>query len=512
MGNLWPTDAAAIAELQAEIDALETGKINVSERAAANGVATLDSSTKVPINELPDAILGALKFKGLFNGATGIITSADPAINGQVPPAASSANEGWFFITYTDGNYDLDGIDTWVVGDWPISIGTAWSKIDNTDSVSSVNGQTGAVSLDSDDISEGATNLYFTATRVRSVVLTGLSVATDAAIAATDTILEAFGKLQAQVTSRFLKAGDTLTGTGGAGFYGAIPQSSQPATPASGFRLFANSVGKLAWIGTNGFLRVFDGTANTADRTYTLPDSSGTVVTDTTFPTVDAAAIHAATDKATPVDADELPLVDSAASNVLKKLTIANLIAKIKTYFDTLYGTPIYTYASGYYYCGQQTIADSTLTPGYLGMYGIYFCNSKSTTFDRICLEVTAAVASSTVRLGIYSTVNNWPSTLVLDAGTIDSSSTGTKEITISQTLPAGVYILAAVCQGGGASATVRSRLAATGPIIAPATSSGTGNVCSFTVAGAISGAFASTYTWSPTTQSNTPKIMLRAA
>lgn len=46
---------------------------------------------------------------------------------------------------------------------------------------------------------------------------------------------------------------------------------------------------------------------------------------------------HAATSKTTPVDADELPLVDSAASNVLKKLTWANLKATLKTYFDTLY-------------------------------------------------------------------------------------------------------------------------------------------------------------------------------
>lgn len=39
------------------------------------------------------------------------------------------------------------------------------------------------------------------------------------------------------------------------------------------------------------------------------------------------ATIHAATSKATPVDADELPLSDSAASNALKKLTWANLKA-----------------------------------------------------------------------------------------------------------------------------------------------------------------------------------------
>lgn len=47
--------------------------------------------------------------------------------------------------------------------------------------------------------------------------------------------------------------------------------------------------------------------------------------------------INAATSKTTPVDADELGLVDSAASNVLKKLTWANLKATLKTYFDTLY-------------------------------------------------------------------------------------------------------------------------------------------------------------------------------
>jgi hypothetical protein len=50
-----------------------------------------------------------------------------------------------------------------------------------------------------------------------------------------------------------------------------------------------------------------------------------------------AADTHAASSKTTPVDADEIPLVDSAASFALKKLTWANLKATLKTYFDTLY-------------------------------------------------------------------------------------------------------------------------------------------------------------------------------
>ena len=48
-------------------------------------------------------------------------------------------------------------------------------------------------------------------------------------------------------------------------------------------------------------------------------------------------AIHGASGKTTPVDADTVALIDSAASNVLKKLTWANLKATLKTYFDTLY-------------------------------------------------------------------------------------------------------------------------------------------------------------------------------
>jgi len=51
-----------------------------------------------------------------------------------------------------------------------------------------------------------------------------------------------------------------------------------------------------------------------------------------------ASEIHAATDKATPVDADELGLVDSAASWGLKKLTWANLKTTLSSVFAVLAG------------------------------------------------------------------------------------------------------------------------------------------------------------------------------
>lgn len=70
-----------------------------------------------------------------------------------------------------------------------------------------------------DDLSEGTSNLYFTAARVRAVVLAGLSVAADAVITATDTVLSGLGKLQAQITAlgtalteKLSLSGGTLTG------------------------------------------------------------------------------------------------------------------------------------------------------------------------------------------------------------------------------------------------------------------------------------------------------------
>jgi hypothetical protein len=47
--------------------------------------------------------------------------------------------------------------------------------------------------------------------------------------------------------------------------------------------------------------------------------------------------INGATPKATPIDADQIGLMDSVASNILKKLSWANIKATLKTYFDTLY-------------------------------------------------------------------------------------------------------------------------------------------------------------------------------
>lgn len=76
----------------------------------------------------------------------------------------------------------------------------------------------------------------------------------------------------------------------------------------------------------------------------------------------------------------------------------------------------------------------------------------EAITIDRITCEVTVLAALSAFRMGIYSdsaTRPGYPGALVLDAGTVDTTTTGVKEITISQALSPGLYWLAGVAQGG---------------------------------------------------------------
>ena len=53
--------------------------------------------------------------------------------------------EGVYFICEAAGSWGLTG--SFEVGDWMISTGTSWQKVDNTDAVKSVNGQIGNVNI-----------------------------------------------------------------------------------------------------------------------------------------------------------------------------------------------------------------------------------------------------------------------------------------------------------------------------------------------------------------------------
>jgi hypothetical protein len=81
----------------------------------------------------------------------------------------------------------------------------------------------------------------------------------------------------------------------------------------------------------------------TAEQTKLSGIATSADVTDATNV---GTSINGVTAKTTPVDADVIPLLDSASSNVLKKVTWANVKATLKTYFDTLYSTASLAWAN----------------------------------------------------------------------------------------------------------------------------------------------------------------------
>jgi hypothetical protein len=83
------------------------------------------------------------------------------------------------------------------------------------------------------------------------------------------------------------------------------------------------------------------------------------------------------------------------------------------------------------------------LTAGYLFHFPWFLDNPFP--IDELGLEVTTALASALIRVGIYNADTNWqPSTLLLDAGTIDASTTGLKTKAVSLTIPPGRFMAVA--------------------------------------------------------------------
>lgn len=178
----------ALGKIQGQINQREL----LSNKGATNGYATLENG-KVPVSQLPDSVVGAVTYKGTW------------AANVALDPAAP-ANKGHYYVVSANGSFNMNGITDWKIGDWVISNGTVWQKIDNTDAISSWNGRTGAVVPQSGDyntsqVTENAANRYYTAARVLAELLSGF-LPNNAPITTADSVLSAFNKAQGQINNR----------------------------------------------------------------------------------------------------------------------------------------------------------------------------------------------------------------------------------------------------------------------------------------------------------------------
>lgn len=151
----------------ANLQTLSGVNAGATDLGTFTGTTIPDSSTiksalqalETSLEALPDP----MEYKGNWSAATNTPTLADGA-----------GNNGDVYYVTAAGTVDFgSGNITFAIGDRVVYSGASsvWQKWDASDAVTSVNSQTGAVTLDSDDIGEGVTNLYFTDLRAKAAAV-----------------------------------------------------------------------------------------------------------------------------------------------------------------------------------------------------------------------------------------------------------------------------------------------------------------------------------------------------
>ena len=108
--------------------------VTVDAKGVVTGVTTASFQT-------------GLSFQGTWNAATNSPTLA-----------SGTGTQGHYYITNVAGTTNLDGITDWAVGDWAVFSGAVWQKLDQSNTVVSVNGQTGVVVLTAANVGAPQTN------------------------------------------------------------------------------------------------------------------------------------------------------------------------------------------------------------------------------------------------------------------------------------------------------------------------------------------------------------------
>jgi hypothetical protein len=153
-------------------DALGFTPENIANKS--NDTALGTSSTLYPTQNavktyVDSATAGGIILQGDWNAAT------------NVPDITGTTQTGFAWRVSVAGNTNLGGITDWLVNDLAVKSATGWIKIDNTESVTSVFGRFGTVVAQSGDyntdlVTEGTTNLYFTTARSRESISAGTGI------------------------------------------------------------------------------------------------------------------------------------------------------------------------------------------------------------------------------------------------------------------------------------------------------------------------------------------------
>ena len=171
--SVTSTELGYLSGVTSAIQTQLNAKQSTSEKGQANGYASLDGSGKVPVSQLPNSIM---EYQGTWDASTNTPTLADGA--GSV---------GDVYRVSVAGTQDLgSGNITFDVGDYAIlNASLVWEKADTTDAVSSVNGQTGSVTVNAineltGDVTAGpASGSQSKVATIANAAVTGAKIATD---------------------------------------------------------------------------------------------------------------------------------------------------------------------------------------------------------------------------------------------------------------------------------------------------------------------------------------------
>ncbi len=214
--------------------------------------------------------IGALVFKGAWNALT------------NTPTLTSSVgNQGDYYVVSVAGNTNLNGITDWQLGDWAIFNGSVWQKVDNTDAVISVNGQTGAVNLTAVDVGATPNTTY---------VIAGNNLDGGGQLTGNVTInlnsLPIANVAGAVPDTRFVNAAGLLTGGGNLASDVTISLTSVPSANVTGLGTMATQNANNVVITGGSVQNVLLANITTTDLTgYLYGNGSGSNVTaSTTIP------------------------------------------------------------------------------------------------------------------------------------------------------------------------------------------------------------------------------------
>jgi hypothetical protein len=349
------------------------GTASTKDAGSALGVATLDASGKVPVSELPSAVLGALSYQGTWNATTNTPTLT-----------SGTGTKGYYYVVSVGGSTDLDGITDWVVGDWAVFNGTVWQQIDNTDAVTSVNGQVGTVVLTTTNIAEG-TNEYFTTARARASVSAGTGISYDNSTGV--------------VTNSAPDQTVALTDGTGIDVTGTYPNFTITNTAPDQTVAISSGTG----ISTSGTYPNFTVTNTAPDQTVALTGAGTTVVTGT-YPNFTITSTDSTTGTVTSVSASGGTGISVSGSPITTSgtLTITNtapdqVVSLTQGGTTTITGTyPNFTISSDDQYDGTVTSVGGTGTVNGLTLTGTVTSSGNLTLGGTLDLSAPPAIGGTT--------------------------------------------------------------------------------------------------------------------